>query len=1321
MRHILALFLSLLSLPVFAAVTGSVMTSDGAPVANARVLIHAIETPEARRTRLLSDKPELVPLATVQTDAKGSFSLPSPKEPVVDIRVEMRGYETLSRRIERDEDLGAILLSKREMQKGSVTAGGKPVANALVVVSFSGDHITRTDEQGRYETPEIKRARSITVIHPDYAIDEETFSGFGAAPAGEVHRTLSPGITLAGKAVAANGTTPAAKAEISVDGWPLATSGEDGSFTIAHAPGKWQSLQARKDALVAQRVPGGDKAITLKLEKSAVVSGRVTDTKTKVPLAGVTVRLNVPMRMTMQGGLSPLALTDAKGVYSIPAPSGSYSISATHPAYDTQSAEVSMMAGQQASKDLAMTQLARVSGVVVDEENRPVAAASVASEAATTDMMRMPMRFQRDTPGVSGPDGKFSIRVQGDSDIRVKANKKGMPLVKSDTMKLAAGERKGSVVLTIPTGVAVTGRALDANGDPLSGVSVVATETPAGDRSMRMIFMNMPGEEEDTVRSGSDGTLTLRVKEGTYDFTFKREGYAQKQVRAQNVTPNGQNTIEARLEPAVEISGRVTRGGVGIPDVRLNALGVPDASATTGPDGSFTVGNLSPGVTRLMLRKETDLISDMRTFTAPARDLVVEMPAGGTISGRVVEKGTKKPITSFQAGVTTSRGGASGGFMMMGPPQLKAFTSDDGSFTLEHVPAGAMTLLANSPGYASGRMSVDVVDGKALTDVVLELDTGVRLSGKVTGANGAALSDVSVAVTPSSTGAFALRGTMPRATTDANGEYTLDGLESGEESVQFSHPKHVDVTRKVTLKGQETKLDVQLSAGIRVTGVVMTEDGMPVGDADVSASSGMIPRETRTSSSGTFELDSMTPGRYRFSASKAGFATGVVDDVDVSSSSSPVRITLKTGGTIYGRVTGLTEAEYANTTVSAWAGRSSMSASVDPQGNYRLEGAPIGSVRVSAAVSRGLTGGGRNTPSQTVEVAAGSAQQVNLEFSGNTVIRGRVLRNGVPQSGASVFFSPKQGGSAPSGNATTDEQGQYSISGLEPGEHMVWIRDFARGGSYNTTYTVRGSDTYDVEYKAGSVRGRVVSASTNEGINGATVQLKPAATSDFRGSSYSAAADPNGNFVIEFVPPGAYTVTAGGEGYANDVSEMTFGEAGRENLELKLMRNEGVKVKVVDLRDGRALAGIVVAFNRGGGVAHDSRGSMRFGDSAPEDVSVPLPPGSYTATVSAFNYAPRSVTITSPSTPTVALTPGGTIRLTSKHSQRRRFRLLDSTGTHYPRWETRPAPGFLMPGMIPMEHIAPGVYTLQLLNDDETVADTTQVMVREGETVDVSI
>jgi hypothetical protein len=63
----------------------------------------------------------------------------------------------------------AIALVKRDTLKGAITAGGKPVANATVVISYEGtDFLTRTDDQGRYQAPDIKHARSITVLHPDY-------------------------------------------------------------------------------------------------------------------------------------------------------------------------------------------------------------------------------------------------------------------------------------------------------------------------------------------------------------------------------------------------------------------------------------------------------------------------------------------------------------------------------------------------------------------------------------------------------------------------------------------------------------------------------------------------------------------------------------------------------------------------------------------------------------------------------------------------------------------------------------------------------------------------------------------------------------------------------------------------------------------------------------------------------------------------------------------------------------------------------------------------------------------------------------------------
>src|SRR6185436_4247477 len=136
------------------------------------------------------------------------------------------GYEPQARTVERDEDAGVIVLAKRETRKGAITSGGKPVANATVLISYNGtDLITRTDEQGRYDAPDVKRAARITVIHPDYAIDDEQFLQAGT-PSSAMDRTLTAGEKLTGRVVAADGTTPVANATISVDQWPLATSGE---------------------------------------------------------------------------------------------------------------------------------------------------------------------------------------------------------------------------------------------------------------------------------------------------------------------------------------------------------------------------------------------------------------------------------------------------------------------------------------------------------------------------------------------------------------------------------------------------------------------------------------------------------------------------------------------------------------------------------------------------------------------------------------------------------------------------------------------------------------------------------------------------------------------------------------------------------------------------------------------------------------------------------------------------------------------------------------------------------------------------------------
>lgn len=1326
-RNLAAALLLLFAFPSFAAITGTVMTSDGTPVAGARVSIHAAETPEGRRARLLSDKPELAALATAQTDARGNYSLESPKEPVVDLKIVAAGFDPMLRRIERDEEVGAMVLVKSETRSGTVKAGGKPVAGATVVVTYGAgaEHIARTDEQGRYQAPDPRRARSITVIHPSYAIDDETFMTNTAASA--LNRTLAAGTSITGRVVGADGTTPVANAPVMIDSWPVAVSGDDGSFTIAHAPAKWSSLTAQSGSLVAMRAPSKETSFTLRLAKPGTFSGRVTDAKTKLPVAGAFVR--VGMRM---GRLSSMeswgGLTDAKGNFSINVPPGTYFVTTVHPAYDLASLDISVAAGQNQVRDLSATPLARVSGVVVNEDRQPVVAANVSSEAAEETFPPSPrMMMMRDAAAVSGPDGKFSMRVSGDNELRVRAARKGLPVAKSDAFRVASGERKSGVVITIPSGIAVGGRVTDREGQPLSGVAVTATEAASGPRGMivrSFVMAGGPQSEEDAVRTGSDGAFTLRVKEGMYDFAFRREGYAMKSVRGVAIAPSGAAVpIEASLDPAVEITGRVVRNGAGVDGVMINTFGEGGlgASAVTGPDGSFTLSNLSPGEVRASMRKETEFIQEMRVMSAPARDVVIELPSGSRVSGRVVDKATRKPLASFQAGVSQSRSG--GGMMMMAPPQLRAFTNDDGSFVLENVPVGAVNLVAQAPGYAQARMNLTVEEGKPLNDVELELDPGTKLVGKVTGPDGSALSGVTVRVALGGSGGMINLSSMKQTTTDASGEYTLEALEPSDENIEFSHSKYVGTRKTITPKGREVRLDVQLSAGQRVTGVVVTEGGAPVADAEVEAMAGAAMfRNARTDANGAFTFESLSPARYRFSASKRGYAEARVDDVDISSG-TPVRLVMKSGATIYGAVRGLSADELQSATVEARTSDGYANAPVDSTGSFRIEGAPVGTVRVAAVVSQNFSTRKTSQP-QSVNVEAGEARQVDLEFRSDVVVRGRVTRNGRPLASAQVSFTPRRGASTQTtSSASTDSSGNYSVTGLDSGEYSVSVIDTQRFSPYSTTYEVRGSGTFDIDYTASALRGRVIDSATGDPIEDARVQVR-STTQDggFRGDR-GAATDVAGTFTIDFISPGTYTLTADKPGYGNEVREVIVGDSAPADLELRLSANAGVTLKVVDARDGRTMNASVDVFDMAGRLVQDT--GFRFGgvDSA-SDIKLSLSPGQYVATVMAPGYAAQSVNLTSPGTQGVALTPGGRIVVRSSRSERQRVRLVDARGVVYPR--TRYAMGARdlppNPATLPLNNVAPGSYTLQVVTGgDAVVVKSVPVTVAEGMTVEVDL
>ena len=1163
--RVVAAVLVFSSFRAFAAVTGTVVDEEGKAVSGASVSALALESRK--------------PLAAVQTDAKGNFSI-DVKEPVVDLHIEVPKRAPLTARVARNEDAGVLQIANVPMKEGTISANGKPLAGATVII---GDSVTVTDATGKYQLPDPKRVTSqILVRHPDYA---------------PVARTVAPFLPASPDIAMTRGKPPVAR-------------------------------------------PAG----------TAKITGSVRDAKSGAPIAGVEVMAKTPRASVTAGS----AITDAKGNYAITGlEGGDYELTAVHPEYAIPVLPLSLANGASSQRALYATALAHVSGFVVDDDRRAVAGARVEMHA------------------VSGPDGRYLVRTAREGELQIEAKKKGLPSARSATLRLTAGERKSGVTITMPRGFALAGRVLDRDKKPIAGASVTTSE-----------------QKDDPVRTSSDGTFTLRLKEGTYDLLVSASGYASKSLRAQKVLARNE-PLEITLDPGVEVSGRVTRGGEPVEGVAVFLTGGDaDARAQTGSDGAFRIADLAPGELVLAFRKPSDFIQLTRAVTAPANDVEIELPAGGRVSGRVIEKSSQQPVKTFTAGIGVMRSGT------MRPPVMQSFTSDDGAFAFDNVPVGSQTLIVSAPGLTTARVpNITIENGKGADNIEVALESGVRVSGRVTGPNDAAVAGARVRIEPKAGAAddvFTL--------TDAGGAYVLENVEAGETTFAFSRDGLVSTRKTVTISAPSAEVDAKLGAGAAISGIVVASDGGAIPDAAVRAFSAADPESGKSASTdgnGAFTISGVAPGHYEIRATKRGYADGVLRDVDVTIPRA-LRLVLVSGATITGRVTGLSSADLRTVSIQAVSSDASATASVDDTGAYRIDGAPSGTVRVTARAGQTSV---RNAPMQSVQVQPGETITVNFDFAGDITVTGRVTRGGAPVPGVAIIFVPRGAGQRYA-RTTADSRGEYEITGVDDGAYTVTVSDLERG-AYSTPYEVRGSSRFDIDIRGATLRGRVVDETNSAAIANAGVELRPKDSPYVR----TTLSDANGTFAFDQLAAGSYEATARKSNYGGSAVAVNVGDSDPPLVEVKLAPSPGLTLRVVDARDRRPLQAWY---------------HTTSGDGFITTERIPLAAGSYRITVGAAGYASATVNVTAPGEQTVALTPGGTIVVASTADAFVRARLLDPTGEPY-RLAPGPVPSLFRidpaPGQTQIPNIAAGSYTLQIVDDENRVVRATQVTVGEGQIV----
>jgi protocatechuate 3,4-dioxygenase beta subunit len=834
-------------------------------------------------------------------------------------------------------------------------------------------------------------------------------------------------------------------------------------------------------------------------------------------------------------------------------------------------------------------------------------------------------------------------------------------------------------------------------------------------------------QEPRTARSGDDGAFELRgLAPGDVSVTVKAPGRATESVDPVRLVRGARpDPVEVVLGPGATISGRlVRRTGGGAPGYFVRARnprkpsdGPGTPAATSEADGTFRIEGLREGESY-----DLQLFGGGAGFGPGPRKTGILAPADGVewvvegtgrIEGSAVDGKTGQPLGAFEVSYQSDALGMGavfrvprgGGRFTGGAGEAQLVESPDGRFALEEVPAGKWEVVVTAKGYQVGRAAAIVVEEATTTEgVEVRVAPGSVLRGVVKDARSRrGIPDARVRVRGETGDAGASQGSGGLFT-DVEGRFEAEGLAPGKVAVTAEHADYTSRRESAVLAEGGSSVEIALSRGSALGGVVLSETRQPVSGAAVSLQGG-APRggsfggsdETTTDGAGRFRFDHLSPARYKLRAGLSGQSSEPAEAVVVEGESVPdVTLVLSGGAILRGSVSGLPETLRGAVNVSAVGPRDFWAtAPTGPDGRFELSGVPAGQISVRASAG-GFASETTRSANASVTVAEGQTEaEVEIVFEGDGALSGRVTRGGKPVDARVVAGAARTGRSA---SGRTDETGAYRIEGLTPGEHEVWVQAdaYGRAGNVSRTVSVDGEARLDVELPVASLFGLVVDASTKQPL--AEVRVAAALEGSAESRPGAATSDSNGRFFVEELEEASYALAFRRSGYQDAKSSARAAEGGGDAGTIEMTRGDGLEVRVRDGIYGIPLRSALVRVKDGRGDVGASTWLTLDGDGKGEIAF--LRPGTYTIVVGGSRYAPRTFeNVGVPGPPLqVTLTPGGTLELKyGPVALAKGFAtLLDALGRPHAFRAYGPEGRITLTsaGFATIEGLAPGSYTL---------------------------
>lgn len=392
------------------------------------------------------------------------------------------------------------------------------------------------------------------------------------------------------------------------------------------------------------------------------------------------------------------------------------------------------------------------------------------------------------------------------------------------------------------------------------------------------------------------------------------------------------------------------------------------------------------------------------------------------------------------------------------------------------------------------------------------------------------------------------------ASSDEDGVVTLSGLTTGIYKLTVSGDGYVDQTVSQTVRVVPSDEPIVLEQDIAmvgnpasIKGLTSGGDPAPVSTVEARLMVNEVPSSeviTATSdATGLFAIENMpSPGRYRLTFTAVGFEPiQLFQEVAAGETVTMPTVKLQAGpGSVTGMVVDQNGIPLGGAAITATAG-SDVIATVTPTSGAEIGKFVLSELRTPATYLMQISLEGYGTQTQTIKVGPGESVVLTTSIimsKGTGVVRGAVTdESGNALGGVSVTAS---NGAIVGQTISVDSGGFYSLSGLvAPGNYIL---TFSKEGYIPEVVGVAlssslGASTSNVvlQRSSNAITGAIVNSS-GTAISGATI----IATSGLTSLS-TLSTDPNGDFRLEGLTNGWWTVTISATGFEESVVLIQVG------------------------------------------------------------------------------------------------------------------------------------------------------------------------------------